>query len=72
LDLRHCLRPYRGDNAMSRIEVHHTYQGWAVVGGNLPHGTAWAIFDSEGEAREFAWELAQDLGVDYLPNRVSP
>lgn len=56
---------------MSAIRVVHTHQGWLVVGGNLPGDAAWEIFDNEAEAKEFAWELAQDLGVDYQPNRVS-
>ena len=43
------------------ITVKHTWQGWIVGGGGLPVGAAWGIYETEGEARAAAHELAEDL-----------
>jgi hypothetical protein len=45
------------------IRIQHTWQGWCVLGGGLPHGVAWSIHETEGEARAAAYELAEDIGV---------
>ncbi len=45
------------------IRIEHTWQGWIVSGGGLPAGACWSVHETEGEAREEAFELASDLGV---------
>lgn len=46
------------------IRVTHNFQGWVVEGGGLPRGTAWGIYETEGEARDAAFEIAEDLGIE--------
>lgn len=46
------------------ITVKRTWQGWVVGGGNLPASAAWGIYETEGEARAAAHELAEDLDLE--------
>jgi hypothetical protein len=46
------------------ITVRQTWQGWIVAGGGLLAPAAWGIYETEGEARAAAFELAEDLGYD--------
>lgn len=46
------------------ITVTRTWQGWVVAGGNLPRDACWGIFATEGEARRFAREVADELAVE--------
>ncbi len=45
------------------ITVRHTWQGWLVGGGGLPAQAVWGIYETEGEARSAAYELAEDLSL---------
>jgi hypothetical protein len=47
-----------------KIRVEHNFQGWLVVGGGLPRGSAWGIYETEGEARAEAAALADDLSLE--------
>jgi len=49
---------------MDKIIVKHTFQGWVVMGGGLPAPACWGIYETEGEARVEAHELAEDFGIE--------
>jgi hypothetical protein len=48
----------------SALRVVQLYGDWHVVGGNLPAGASWAMFDTEAEAFTEAHEIAADMCLE--------